>query len=80
MRDERAAADRVGAFLLPVGASGGVAKVIAEDLIGSSLPFTGIEARRPSDAELRPLLREEDPGKISKLVVQILKRFSNLRR
>ncbi len=44
MRDERAAADRVGAFLLPVGASGGVAKVIAEDLIGSSLPFTGIEA------------------------------------
>jgi Sir2- and TIR-associating SLOG family/SIR2-like domain len=77
--DERAAADRVGAFLLPVGASGGAAKAIAEDLIGSSLPFEGIEARRPSDAELRPLLREKDPGKISNLVIKILRRFSNLR-
>ena len=77
--DERAAADRVRAFLLPVGASGGAAKAIAEDLIGSSLPFEGIEARRPSDAELRPLLKEEDPGRISELVVKILRRFSNLR-
>jgi hypothetical protein len=77
--DERVAADRVRAFLLPVGASGGAAKAIAEDLIGSSMPFEGIEARRPSDAELRPLLKEEDPGKISELVVKILRRFSNLR-
>jgi Sir2- and TIR-associating SLOG family/SIR2-like domain len=74
--DERAAADQVGAFLLPVGASEGVAKALAQELIGSPLPFKGNEARRPSDAELRGLLEEKSPSILSKLVAKILKRVS----
>jgi hypothetical protein len=74
--DERAAADQVGAFLLPVGASEGVAKALAQELIGSPLPFKGNEARRPSDAELRGLLEEKNPSILSRMVAKILKRVS----
>jgi hypothetical protein len=42
--NERIAAEGVGAFLLPIGASGGAAEVIANELIGSSLPFKGPNA------------------------------------
>jgi hypothetical protein len=72
--NERIAAEAVGAFLIPIGASGGAAEVIANELIGSALPFKGPNARRPSDADLRKLLDENDPTKLSKLVVAILKR------
>lgn len=73
---ERAAADKVGAFLLPIGASGGTAKVIAGELLGSAVPYRGAQARRPTDAELKALIEVVDPGEAAKLVVAILSRFA----
>jgi hypothetical protein len=50
------AAREVGAFLLPIGATGGAAQEIAEKLIGSDLEATGPKAMRPTDDELKILL------------------------
>ncbi|WP_454857877.1 SIR2 family protein [Rhizobium binxianense] len=47
-----------GAFLLPVGSTGGAAKLICDQLQGSSLPFSGSDASRPSDDELTALSDE----------------------
>ena len=44
-----------GAFLLPVGATGGAAQDICKQLIGSTLAITGTAAQRPSDNELSAL-------------------------
>ncbi|PYE30665.1 SIR2-like protein [Rhizobium sp. PP-WC-1G-195] len=51
-------AKSAGAFLLPVGSTGGAAKQIAETLRGSDLPFTGADAIRPTDDELVALSDE----------------------
>jgi Sir2- and TIR-associating SLOG family/SIR2-like domain len=77
--DERTAANAAGSFLLPIGASGGAAKAIATELVGSSLPWRGIEAQRPSDNELHRLLDEKDPDRLAQLVMKILKRTSDVR-
>lgn len=53
--EEFAIAQRSGAFLLPIGATGGAAKEISDQLLGSSSPATGSDATRPSDAELQQL-------------------------
>lgn len=45
-----------GAFLLPIGATGGAAESIAKTLIGSSVPSAGQEKQRPLDAEIQVLL------------------------
>jgi hypothetical protein len=74
---ERAAADAVEAFLLPIGASGGAANRIAKDLIGSALPCIGLGARRPTDTELQFLLNARDRGELTAQVLTILKRFSD---
>lgn len=44
-----------GAFILPVGVTGGAARVIAERIKGSDLAAKGADARRPTDAELDAL-------------------------
>ncbi|KHN56276.1 SIR2 family protein [Pectobacterium fontis] len=44
-----------GAFLIPIAATGGAAKDICEQLIGSPLSTEGAMAQRPSDKELRAL-------------------------
>ncbi|MNR42495.1 hypothetical protein D3C85_1610160 [compost metagenome] len=44
-----------GAFLLPVAATGGAAKVITDQLLGSALAATGAKAIRPTDEELQLL-------------------------
>jgi hypothetical protein len=48
-------AGNAGAFLLPVGNTGGAAQELAHRLIGSTVPSTGQNAGRPTDAELRRL-------------------------
>jgi hypothetical protein len=73
---ERAAADAVGAFLLPIGASGGAAARIARDLIGSGSPFIGPGARRPTNTELQSLLDTGDTNELTAQILKILKRFS----
>ncbi|MBB3103839.1 SIR2 family protein [Azomonas macrocytogenes] len=45
-------ARRAGAFLLPIGATGGAAHTIATALLGSDLPSTGQGMLRPTDTEL----------------------------
>jgi hypothetical protein len=67
-----------GVYLLPIGASGGAARKIAQSLIGSEVSSTGPSAQRPSDRELRLLLDGRDPGKLAKAVAKILSRLSSL--
>lgn len=56
-------------FLLPLGASGGAAKEIAEHLIGSDIAFTGPNSARPTDDDLRLLL---DPATERKTVLDCI--------
>ena len=44
-----------GAFLLPVAATGGAAREVSDQLLGSPLSASGADAVRPTDAELRQL-------------------------
>lgn len=78
MHEERRAADARGAFLLPIGATGGAAGSIAQSLIGSAVESSGPNARRPTDMELLELL---DGGlgaeQIAVIVGRILKRIRN---
>lgn len=54
--EEYEKARAVGAFLLPIGKTGGAAQEIAEMLIGSNVEATGPNAMRPTDDELKFLL------------------------
>lgn len=45
-----------GVFLIPIGASGGAAEVIANQLLGSAIPTDGPFRQRPSDTDLKMLL------------------------
>ena len=75
--EERRLAEAAGAFLLPVGAFGGQAEVIAQELIGSPLRSEGASLQRPTDAELRTLLSE--PGEsLVKAVLRVLKRYQKV--
>lgn len=75
--EEFSLAEAAGAFLLPVAASGGAAKEIADRLLGSSSACTGANATRPTDAELELL---SDPATPRDVLVQsifdILKRIA----
>lgn len=64
--EEYAIARDASAFLLPLGASGGAAKEIAELLIGSDVAFAGPDAARPTDDDLRLLL---DPATERKAIL-----------
>ena len=73
--EEYALAREVGAFIIPVGAYGGSAEAIANELIGSDLPIAGASAQRPSDEEITKLGRPEtEAGKHIALIAAILKR------
>ena len=62
-------------FLLPIGATGGAAKSICEQLIESDLPSSGENAVRPTDKELK-LLNDPDVNRdqIVDIVGEILRR------
>lgn len=75
--EEFSLAEAAGAFLLPVAVTGGAAKEIADRLLGSSLPATGANATRPTDAELRQLSDPALPRDILvKNIFDILKRIA----
>lgn len=73
--EEARLAEAAGAFLLPVGATGGAARQLADQLIGSGLKCDGPEAQRPTDDELRALSDvSSGVGDLVDLVDVILKR------
>ncbi len=72
--DELDAARAAGAFLLPIGSTGGMAESVSERLIGSDLACDGVLAMRPTDTELTALMETTAPSDIASMVVAILKR------
>ncbi|MFC7377730.1 SIR2 family protein [Brevundimonas sp. GCM10030266] len=66
---EYEAARAAGAFILPVGATGGAAKAIADNIRGSDIPTTGVRASRPTDDELDRL---GDPNNSSEILLAII--------
>lgn len=68
--DEFEAAKKAGAFLLPIGATGGAAERIAKELVGSDLAPRGKAAQRPSNDDLRALA--DKSASISELVERSL--------
>jgi hypothetical protein len=75
---EREVADRNGAFLLPIGATGGASKRIAESLMGTSKDPSA-QARRPSDKELAALLNEsKSSSELVALANKIVKRVAGI--
>ena len=74
---ERVFAQKRGAFLLPVAATGGAAKQISNELIASSLPASGDLASRPTDEELVALADSTaSADQLAKKVSVILKRVT----
>lgn len=66
------------AFLIPIAASGGTAKEIANDLLGSTLPSDGEPAVRPTDEELRMLASPNaDVNELIAITRSIIERVSN---
>lgn len=62
-----------GAFLLPVGSTGGAANEIAHRLIGSDLPFSGSKRQRPKDEILLELAHSDlDSTKVIDLIIDVL--------
>lgn len=73
--EEARLAEAAGAFLLPIGATGGAARQLTEQLIGSRLACDGFGAQRPTDDELRALSDEStSTGDLVDLFGTILKR------
>lgn len=65
-----------GAFLLPIGATGGAAAQIAETIRGSALPATGSAPRRPTDEEIQALADPSaTPAQLLSVVTAVLKRL-----
>jgi hypothetical protein len=75
---EREVADQKGAFLLPIGATGGASKRIAESLMGIS-KNPKVQVRRPSDKELAMLLDErKSSSELVALTTNIVKRVAGI--
>jgi hypothetical protein len=75
--EEFGLATQAGAFLLPVGATGGAAKQIADQLLGSTIPQDGADARRPTDKELTGLAdATSTPETLLAIIKDILKRLA----
>lgn len=55
VREEYLLAKAAGSYLLPIGATGGAAAKIVEELIGSDVPSRGKAAQRPSNEDLKAL-------------------------
>lgn len=75
--EEFSLAKAAGAFLLPVAVTGGAAREISDQLLGSLLPAAGAGAVRPTDAELKQL---SDPkvsmDALTEQIFDILKRVT----
>lgn len=73
---ERAIAETNGAFILPIGATGGASRRIAESLIGAGA--SAVSSQRPSDTELRALLDEtKSTSEIVGIAKTVLKRIAS---
>lgn len=73
--EEAQLAQAAGAYLLPIGATGGAAREISERLMGSSLSHAGRSAVRPSDDDLRALSdTSADPDTLVSRIADILNR------
>lgn len=70
--EEFEAARSAGAFLIPIGATGGAAAEIAARLMGSDVEHAGPRAVRPTDDELAQLMQEGQP------VVEIVRIVSEI--
>lgn len=71
--EEYELAKESGAFLLPIGGTGGAAKKIAQKLIGSELPHSGSNRQRPKDDMLIALAEEGiDPSKAVAVVNDVV--------
>lgn len=68
------AAAAAGAFLLPIGATGGAASKISDALKGSSLSSNGDDAVRPTDAELTTL---GDPATTPEMLLKTVEKILN---
>lgn len=77
--EEARLAEAAGAFLLPIGATGGAARQIADQMIGSGLASDGFGAQRPTDDELRALSdASTSTADLVDLVGAILKRVGKV--
>lgn len=77
--EEYEMAKRAGAFVLPVGATGGAAEFIAEQLLGSDIPSSGADAKRPFDKEIRALgEKNAAPEQIISVISEILNRVARI--
>ena len=74
--EEYELAREAGAFLLPLGSTGGAAMEITNRLLSSSLPSSGRAAPRPTDEERNKLSAARDEKAILALVQAILKRIA----
>ncbi|EKF39860.1 hypothetical protein NA8A_23789 [Nitratireductor indicus C115] len=75
--EEYALAKEAGAFLLPIGATGGAAGRIADELMGSAIASSGPDAQRPKDEELQILANSAaDLEQLTSLIADILKRLA----
>jgi hypothetical protein len=74
VRAELEAARVTGAFLLPIGSTGGAARTIAEELIAMPGTSGGGLSRRPSKSDLRALMKKGDPQEIAKKALSVLMR------
>jgi hypothetical protein len=76
VHEERKIADENGSFLLPIGATGGASKRIAESLVG--IPI-GDRSLRPSDGELTALLDEtKSPSELVSVSIEIVRRIAGI--
>lgn len=71
VRAELEAARAAGAFLLPVGCTGGTARAIAEEMI--SARGVTLKARpRPSKGDLQKLMKPQTPEVVAETVISVL--------
>lgn len=75
--EEYELAKAAGAFLLPIGATGGAAEVIAGEILGSALPTKGSKAQRPTDKDIKVL--SDSAAKSSELVKIVRRILEGLR-
>lgn len=75
--EEADLARQAGAFLLPIGATGGAAKIIATRLRGSDILSTGPHSQRPTDEELIALSDKDlSAEQLIKLAITVMARAS----
>lgn len=75
--EEAEIAQETGAFLLPIGATGGAAEQLSDRLQGSSLSAGGQNAMRPNDDELQALANPNaTASELVEMAVKILARIA----